>query len=405
MKIFVLTPIFAKSTTKEGITPVVHYITREWVKLGHDVTIFHLPAKYPRIYYWISLPFHHKLTSSFGFSVPISYPKEGKEIIEEETVIHFPLKKYKPHTCVSLHQQERAINYIIQFCMQKGKPDVFIGHWDNPILDILPKLKNQLNVPIGIVFHSNSFNLEKRYSKDVYKMMSSFDFIGFRSLVGKNNFEKKYGKIKNSMIVPSGVSNDFIVNGSSVVRNFDKITNFTYVGSLIHRKHPLEILKAIFAIYGQTFFRMTFIGDGDEKEKIQSFAKSKGIEKNVVFTGRIKREQIIEHLKDTDVFVMISGGEIFGLVYLEAMALGCLTVGSIGEGIDGIIKHGENGFLCSPGDKDNLVQIIDSIRKSSQEELIRISNNAKMTAKDYSDNCVARNYINDVRRIVCTKNE
>ncbi len=405
MKIFVITPIFATTTTKEGITPVVHYITKEWVKLGHEVTIFHLPAKYPRFYYWISLPFQNKLTSSFGFSIPVSYPKEGKEFIDGETIIHYPLKKYKPHTSVSSHQQEKAINIIIQFCKQNGNPDIIIGHWDNPILDILPKLKILLNAPIGIVFHSNFFNLEKRYSKDVKKMMSSFDIIGFRSPTGKINFENKYGKIKNSMIVPSGVSNEFIANGSSVVRNFDKITNFTYVGSLIHRKHPLEILKAIFAIYGQTFFRMTYIGDGDEREKIQSFAKSKGIEKNVVFTGRIKREQIIEHLKDTDVFVMISGGEIFGLVYLEAMALGCLTVGSIGEGIDGIIKHGENGFLCCPGDKDNLTQIIDSIRKFSQEELIRISNNAKMTAKDYSDNCVARNYINDIRRILCVKHE
>ena len=400
MTIFVLTPIFATSTTNEGITPVVHYITREWVKLGHDVTIFHLPAQYPKFYYWISLPFQHKLTSSFGFSIPISYPKEGKEIIEGETIIHFPLKKYKPHTSVSLYQQERAVNHIIQFCKLNGKPDIIIGHWDNPQLDILPKLKNLLNIPIGIVFHSNSFNLEKRYSKNISKMMSSFDIIGFRSPVGKNNFERKYGKIKNSMIVPSGVSNDFIINGSSVVRNFEKITNFTYVGSLIHRKHPLEILKAIFTVYGQTYFRMTYIGDGDEKENILSFAKSKGIDNNVVFTGRIKREEIIEYLKDTDVFVMISEREIFGLVYLEAMALGCITVGSKGEGIDGIIEDGENGYLCRAGDEIALTRILYSIINSSKEELQTVSKKAQSTARKFSDSSVAKNYINNIETIL-----
>ena len=42
---------------------------------------------------------------------------------------------------------------------------------------------------------------------------------------------------------------------------------------------------------------------------------------------------------------MISQGEAFGLVYLEAMARGCITIASRGEGFDGIIKDGINGFL------------------------------------------------------------
>ena len=305
MKIFVLTPIFATTTTNEGITPVVHYITREWVKLGHEVTIFHLPAQYPRFYYWFSLPFKHKLTSSFGFSIPISYPKEGKEIIEGETIIHFPIKKYKPHTRVSFHQQKRAINYIIQFCELNGKPDIIIGHWDNPQLDLLPTLKKRLNVPIGITFHSNYFSLEKRYPVAIREKISVFDFIGFRSMAGKENYEKKYGKVPNSIIVPSGVSYVFLKAGINNTKKIDKIQNFTFIGSLIRRKHPLEVLKAVYTVYGPSDFKMTYIGDGDEKENILSFAKSKGIENNVLFTGRIKREKIIDYLKDTDVFIMI----------------------------------------------------------------------------------------------------
>lgn len=400
MKIFVLTPIFATTTTNEGITPVVHYITREWVKLGHEVTIFHLPAQYPRFYYWFSLPFQHKLASSFGFSIPISYPKEGEEIIEGETIIHLPLKKYKPHTSVSLHQQERAINHIIQFCELNGKPDIIIGHWDNPQLDILPKLKKRLNVPIGIVFHSNYFSFEKRYPVVFREKMSVFDFIGFRSLAGKENYENQYGKVRNSIIVPSGVSDVFLEAGINNNKKFDKIRNFTFIGSLIRRKHPLEVLKAVYAVYGQTFFRMTYIGDGDEKENILSFAKSKEIENNVVFTGRIKREKIIDYLKDTDVFMMISEDEIFGLVYLEAMALGCITIGSKGEGIDGVIEDGENGYLCRPGDEIVLTRILYSIINSCQDELQTVSKNAQITARRFSDASVATNYINTVETIL-----
>ena len=48
----------------------------------------------------------------------------------------------------------------------------------------------------------------------------------------------------------------------------------------------------------------------------------------------------------------------FGLVYLEAMARGCITVASRDEGFDGIIQDGVNGFLCKSGDETELVQYL-----------------------------------------------
>lgn len=46
----------------------------------------------------------------------------------------------------------------------------------------------------------------------------------------------------------------------------------------------------------------------------------------------------------SDCFIMISKNEAFGLVYLEAMSAGCITIASRGEGFDGVIIHGVNGF-------------------------------------------------------------
>lgn len=59
-------------------------------------------------------------------------------------------------------------------------------------------------------------------------------------------------------------------------------------------------------------------------------------------------------MKKSHCFVMVSKGEILGLVYLEAMASSCVAIGSIGEGIDGIIVDGENGCLCTPADLEAL---------------------------------------------------
>ena len=93
---------------------------------------------------------------------------------------------------------------------------------------------------------------------------------------------------------------------------------------------------------------------------------------------------------------MISKAEIFGLVYLEAMALGVIPIGSKNEGIDGIIVDGENGFLCEAGNKDELAEVLKRIKGLPSEELDAISKKAMETARDYSDEGVARKYINSL---------
>ena len=70
----------------------------------------------------------------------------------------------------------------------------------------------------------------------------------------------------------------------------------------------------------------------------------------VRLTGRLPREQVLRLMAQSDVFAMPSRKEGFGIVYLEAMASGCVTIGSRGEGIDGVIRDGENGLLVPAGD-------------------------------------------------------
>ncbi|MBQ4391687.1 MAG: glycosyltransferase [Prevotella sp.] len=92
-------------------------------------------------------------------------------------------------------------------------------------------------------------------------------------------------------------------------------------------------------------------------------------------------------------------GEAYGLVYLEAMARGCVTIASKREGFDGVIVDGENGFLCKAGDSDELVQIMKRISEMSVEEKKQISEKAIETAKSLTDFKAAKLYIDDVIRL------
>ena len=165
---------------------------------------------------------------------------------------------------------------------------------------------------------------------------------------------------------------------------------------LIKRKHPLEVIKSLDSVYKKEPYELTFVGDGTLKDEILHFNSIHPSPRRLTLPGRLKRGDVIDHLKKCQVFVMISEQEIFGLVYLEAMALGLIPIGSRGEGIDGIIEDGVNGFLCKPGDADDLSAIIKKIKGLSESELLQISQNARKTAIAYSDYNVAKKYIDNL---------
>lgn len=394
MKIYVLTPIYATTTTSQGATPVVHYFTREWVKMGHEVTVFHISPRFPQPFYWVGKHFQHQLYSRLGFAVAVNCPRDKDYEAEGVTVHHRCFKKVKPHSLFSKKVLQQALDSIVSECEKSGVPDWFVGHWDNPQLELLTALKKRFDKPIALVLHSNDFNFEQKYGEAGLQMVKELDCIGFRSPIGHKNFVAKYGKPKYSFIASSGVSEAFLVAGGLLQRVVRQpVHNFVFVGSLIARKYPLAIVEALTIAYPDGNYSMTFIGDGAERARIEDKHRQCGYCGDLRFTGRIPREEIIKHLKQADVFVMISRGEVFGLVYLEAMALGVIPIGSRNEGIDGIIQDGENGFLCEAGNVDELAGILEKIKQMSSEQLEEMSRNARLTAVDYSDKNVAKRYL------------
>ena len=114
---------------------------------------------------------------------------------------------------------------------------------------------------------------------------------------------------------------------------------------------------------------------------------------NVTFHGQMKRDDAQKIVREADCLIMVSSREAFGLVYIEAMAKGCVIVGTRGQGIDGIVKHGENGFLCKARDVDGLADVIKTIVALPKEQLKQISQKAVSTANDMTDRKVAERYI------------
>ena len=110
--------------------------------------------------------------------------------------------------------------------------------------------------------------------------------------------------------------------------------------------------------------------------------------------GKLSRDDVQAKMVTTDVFIMVSKPEAFGLVYVEAMSKGCITIGTIGQGIDGVIQHGNNGFLCEARNIEALKDILIGINQMSYNDKLNLANNAIKTASLLTDKKVASDYLN-----------
>lgn len=125
------------------------------------------------------------------------------------------------------------------------------------------------------------------------------------------------------------------------------------VGTLKVRKCMDRTLEAFARVAGDyPDATLTIVGIGEMEAQLRARIAQLGLGERVRLTGGLPHEQVIDLMAHSDLFVLPSWGEGYGIVYIEAMAAGCIAVGAQGEGIEDTIVDGENGFLVPAGDID-----------------------------------------------------
>lgn len=393
MNILILTTLYQEpdDAKNAATTPVVHNFAREWVKMGHRVVVIHNFNVFLKPLYYVPKALQDIISNKLGFRVSLNVEqrRELNYIKDGVTVYKIPILKIIPMGSYSTHQLNRQWNRILKALSTIGfVPDIVVGHAENPqIWQLYMAKKEFVNTRTGIVFHGIEYLQRKNFEKwkDVY--LESIDSYGFRSLNILKKAEEVIGFSNDYFLCPSGIADEYVGKFPQKSRVIRKLL---FVGQLIERKHPETILDALSEMKDKDY-ELTIVGIGSQKEMLEKKASTCGL--NVSFTGQLPHKEVLELMRENDCFIMISEAEVFGLVYLEALSQGCITIAAKDEGMDGIIRNGYNGFLCQAGNKHELGMILNYISNMKDCEIETMRRNGFDTAKQYSESEVARQYL------------
>ena len=119
-------------------------------------------------------------------------------------------------------------------------------------------------------------------------------------------------------------------------------------------KRLTDVVEIFDRVRKQIPARLLLIGDGPDRSKAEWLAVQKGIHNSVIFLG--KQDRVQEKLAISDVMLLPSELESFGLAALEAMACKVVPIATKVGGLPEVIEHGRTGFMAEVGDVDTMAQ-------------------------------------------------
>ena len=196
-------------------------------------------------------------------------------------------------------------------------------------------------------------------------------------------------------IIPNGIDlGHFSPNVLPIERFCDGKINILFVGRLEKRKGLDHLLKAYRNVKKEApDCRLIVVGPGVRfRRKYEKYVRRKGLE-DVVFAGMVAYDELPRYYKTADIFCSpATGRESFGIVLLEAMALGKPVVATSIEGYASVITGGKEGLLVSPKGSKELARALMALMT---DESLRQQMGATglITAQEYNWEKIARRVV------------
>ncbi len=228
--------------------------------------------------------------------------------------------------------------------------------------EVLSKKKNNRNIKIITTLHGTDITLtglEISFLPTMKFSVQKSDGVTAVSEFLRTKTMSQYEITKEIKVIPNFINQDIykkIDNNETkclkekLSANGEKI--LVHTSNFRPLKRVDDAIRAFKIINDKIPSRLLLIGDGPERSKCEYLVKDLGLVDNVKFYG--EQESFTEILSVSDLFLMPSQSESFGLSALEAMACGVPVVSSNAGGLPELNLHGETGYIAEIGDVDKM---------------------------------------------------
>lgn len=303
----------------------------------------------------------------------------------EVNVPEYPLFHYQPY--------ELALSSKLVDMVKLYKIEVLHVHYAIPhaYAGYMAKqmLKNEgINLPMITTLHGTDITLVGNhpfYKPAVTFSINKSDYVTSVSQSLKDDTLKLF-KIKNKIkVIPNFIELDKVkkdplapCHRSVMAKENERIV--THISNFREVKRISDIIKIFYNIQKAMPAKLMMVGDGPEKEKAEILCQELGIHDKVIFFGN--SNEIDKILLLTDLFLLPSETESFGLAALEAMACGVPVISSNSGGLPEVNFDGFSGYLSNVGDVDEMASNAIKILKDDAV-LNEFKNNALEVAKKF----------------------
>ena len=244
---------------------------------------------------------------------------------------------------------------------KEGMPDLLYSHY-LPNSSMAIGAKRIYGVPVVGVEHWSELGYEivkPNILKWAGLVYPNLDILLTVSSALNNNIRRLLNT--DSIVVNNMVGKEFYFLSPN---KKDAITRFIATGNLIPRKGFDFLIKAFhMAKLPENRWTLDIIGEGPEHSLLQKLIEEYNLQKNVYLRGRMERSEVVGCLQSSDVYVLSSLSETFGVAALEALACGIPVIATNCGGASDFMNK-DNGIMCDVGDSKALSKSIEYMYKN-----------------------------------------
>lgn len=276
----------------------------------------------------------------------------------EVNVPDYPLFKYQPY--------ELALSSRLVDVVKSNKIDVLHVHYAIPHAYAAYMAKKMLadegiSIPIVTTLHGTDITLVG--SHPFYKTAVTFSINHSDSVTAVSeslkqdtlrlfDIKTEINVIPNFIDVKKLDAKEKPCERSLLAPTNDKI--ITHISNFRPLKRIQDVITVFEKISSQVSSRLLMVGEGPEKAEAMAYVNKNGLNEKVLFLGN--SNEIDKILCYSDLFLLPSEMESFGLVALEAMANEVPVISSNAGGLSEVNKHGVTGFLSEIGDVTSMAE-------------------------------------------------